>query len=292
MHFTHFQNLKRIKSLYLKILLSRWRHITKMYYSIFADIQTPAGMMFMIFFKLYVSGLLCNIVTCWHDKCESYNLFNSLLGPYCPSDGIVTPNVSWPHCKLFCLHRPSCQAVNYNFTDHFCTYFTETCPIAVHHSDMAFALFTARRSGQCIEWIPNPNGRGHPVGKRLLTEDNLRYTARIQKDGNDYIGYIIWHVHHCYADTDEGRIDSKFSNDHPCQYLQVRYGCTIHFQSYEIGNPIPPNALIGGHTAEGHPVYVGRTQLGQIPSSYIPVYNRMVLGFNIAIRNVELLVVL
>ena len=104
-------------------------------------------------------------------------------------------------CKLFCLHNTGCQAVNYNFTSSVCTYLTQTCPIALHHPDMTFALFTARRSEQCAEWIPNANERGHPVSRRVLTVDNKRFIARIQKSGNDYIGYIYWNIHHCFAGT-------------------------------------------------------------------------------------------
>ena len=246
----------------------------------------------MTLFLFYVSCLLCNIATCLHGKCDSYDKFYSFLGKYCPTDGIVTLDLPWPQCKLICLHKSDCTAVNYNFSNHYCTHFTETCPRAVHHPDMAFALFTARRSQQCIEWIPNPNERNHPVGKRLLTEDNQRFAARIQKDGNDYIGYIFWSIHHCYAATAEGTIQSKYSGDHPCQYLQVRDGCTVHYLKYALGTPLPPNALIGGYTAEGNPVYFGRKLTGNTPTSYIPGSNRTALGFRAAIGNMELLVVL
>ena len=246
--------------------------------------------MFRVFLMLYVSSLLCNIA-CSGEKCELYNTMDSFLGNHCPKDGIVVPNLSWPQCKLLCLQRSGCQAVNYDFTKTSCIQLTEPCPITSRKPDMAFALFSARNSEQCVEWIPNPNRRGRIAGERLLTDDNVRYTARIQKNGNDFIGYILWSVHHCYAGTGGAKLQSKYSNDHPCQYLQVRDGCTVHYMNYELGTAVPPRALIGGYTSGGHPVYLGKFP-GQKPKSYIPGLNKMELGFNAASGNIELLMVL
>ena len=244
-----------------------------------------------VFLILCVSSLLCNIATCSNEKCELYNTTDYFLGNHCPKDGIVSPILSWPQCKLLCLQKSGCLAVNYDFTNNSCIQLTETCPITSRNPDMAFALFSARNSEQCVEWIPNPNEHGHTAGERLLTDDNVRYTARIQKDGNDFIGYIYWSNHHCYAGTESGTLESKYSSGHPCQYLRVSDGCTVHYMNYELGTAVPPRALIGGYTSGGHPVYLGKFP-GQKPKSYIPGLNKMLLGFSAASGNIELLVVL
>ena len=55
-----------------------------------------------------------------------------------------------------------------------------------------------------------------------------------------------------------------------CQYLQIREGCTVSYVDYKLGTTLLPNALIGGYTAEGLPVYIR-------PSAYyIPGSNRLV----------------
>ena len=239
----------------------------------------------------YVYGQLCNTATGLNDKCQGHDFSNSLLGLYCPNDGILIPNLSWHQCKLFCMHNQGCQAVNYNFTNNLCTHMTKTCPLAVRHPDMAFATFTSRQRDHCIEWIPNRNEIGQPAGERLLTADHVRYAARIKKDGNDLIGYMLWSVHHCYASSDVGTIKSKRSGDPPCQYLKVRDNCTVLYQHYELGTLLPLHALVGGYIG-GLPVYLGRKRQWQTPMSYIPGSNRWALGFSPANGDAELLVVL
>ena len=242
-----------------------------------------------IFIIVYLFGLLSNIASCWHPNCESHNSADLFLGRYCAIAGIVTPNLSWPQCKLLCLHNSGCQGVNYNITSNSCTRFTETCPRAMNHHDMSLALFTTTEPQQCIEWIPRENG--HPVGDRSLTEDTRRFAARIRKDGGYFIGYILMNVFHCYALGNQMVIKSKTRSDYPCEYLRIRDDCTVYYMNYELGTTVPPNALIGGYTAEGFPVYIGHRP-GETPMSYIPGYNRLLLGFRNVTGNVEILVML
>ena len=237
---------------------------------------------------ILVYGLLCITATRSHGRCESYQLTDSFRGRYCPTAGIIIPNLSWDQCKLFCLHTPSCQAVNYDFTASLCAYFTSTCPNAISNPDMAFVLFTARQPHQCLDWIPKQTG--HLPGNRLLTEDNVRFAARIQKDGNDFVCYLLTTSDDCMSlDVNERRI--KSSDGYPCQILQIRDGCTVYYVDYDLGDPLPRNALIGGYTATGLPVYIGRGNPGGGGIGYyIPGSHGLVVNYFIRTFNVQLLV--
>ena len=221
--------------------------------------------------KLVISilSLMRNTTVFSHNTWESYDFAAPLHGRYCPVEGIIIPNLPWYHCKLFCLETSNCQSVNYNFTDNICTYFTATCPKAISHPGVSFVLFTGRDSGECIEWIPNKNG--HPKrDDRSLTEDNKRFAARMQKNGNDLVSYQLLSI--CYGRDEEGTFRSI--HGYPCQYLRIRNGCTVYYMTYELGTPLPPNALIGGYTAGGLPVYIGSKDGGIRSKSYIPGFNR------------------
>ena len=252
---------------------------------VLADLQTAIGATMRQSLILSLCCLLCPTVMCHHARCESLDVANPFSGLHCPIEGTVVSNLHWHQCKLFCLQTPSCQAVNYNFTANLCTYFTSTCPRAFSHPDMAFNLFTGRQPRQCIEWIPKQDGQ--LPGDRSVTEDNERYVARLQKDGNDFVCYFYTSVNNCFSLDDEGEIFSR-QGGYPCQYLQIREGCTVLYVDYELDAPIPPNALIGGYTAEGLPVYIGG--VSRISGYYIPGSNRLVAGFNIITGNVKLLV--
>ena len=237
---------------------------------------------------ILILSLLCSATVWSHTTCESYDFSYRLHGRYCPTEGIVIPNLPWHQCKLFCLQTSKCQSINYNVTDNICTYFTATCPKASSHPWMAFVLFTGKQPGQYIEWIPNETG--HPKDEeRSVSEDNYRFVARMQKDGNDLMGYQIDSL--CYS-RDEGGIFLSTAG-YPCQYIRIRDGCTVYFVNYELGNPLPPNAFIGGYTMAGLPVYIG-SEYRIYPSYYMPASNRLAFGAKIvgANVNVKLLVAL
>ena len=193
--------------------------------------------------------------------------------------------VPWHQCKLYCLQTSSCQSLNYNFTDNGCTYFKATCPKAMSHPTMAFELFSNKHPEQCIEWIPKQEG--HPKREsRSVTEHNRRFLARMQKDGNDFMSYVLTTA--CYSRDDDGSI--KSTNGYPCQYIRVRYGCTVYYVTYEFGATLPPNVPVAGYTVRGLPVFIGIEDGGVKPGYYIPGSNRLVSNGGIVTDNVKLLV--
>ena len=253
---------------------------------VFADSQTSTRSRMKKSLLIFVSGFLCNIATCATEKCASYDFVNEFHGRYCPTQGIIAPNVAWHQCKLICLQKSSCQAVNYNFTTHLCTYFTATCQQAGDHRNMIFVLFTRRQAEQCMQWIPVEDGE--PTQDRSVTKDNVRFVARMQKDGNDFISNLNIQRGYCISRHEESEFQSR--DGYPCQYLRIQDGCTVYFISYELGTPLPHNALIGAYTAEGLPVYIGRK--GVKPGYYIPGSGALVINTGNAIANVKMLVLL
>ena len=156
---------------------------------------------------------------------------------------------------------------------------------------MAFALFTGRQPEQCLEWIPKEDG--HPVGDRSVTEDNSRYVARMQKDGSDFVCYLGLTNYQCLSSNDNGKIKSL--DGYPCQYLRIRDGCTVMYLDYELGTPLPHTAVIGGHTVDGIPVYIGLGTFGnsiQLPGYYMAGSMQLVAGFYKITENIKIIVAL
>ena len=231
---------------------------------------------------IFAFGLLCNTVTCSTGKCKSHDS-TPFYGRYCPTEGTIIPNVPWLQCKLFCLQKSSCVAVNYDFTANLCIYFTTTCPLAISHPDMAFVLFTGRQIEQCLEWIPNEDG--NPTEDRSVRVGNNRYVARLQKDGSDFVGHLRADKNDCFS---LHYVGFKYSDGYPCQYLRIRDGCTVYFVNYEPGTPLPPNALIGGYTAEGLLIYIGKK--GVISGYYIPGSGGVVSWQGVHSKGIQILI--
>ena len=236
---------------------------------------------------IVVFSLLCNTQTNSHSKCKSLDFVNSFQRRYCPTGGGITANILWHQCKLSCLQTPKCNAVNYNFSSNYCTHVTTPCTKAIGHPEMAYVLFTGRQPQQCIEWIPKTNSL--PLSGRLMSEDNRRYIIRMQKNGNDYIGHLLVGYDVCISRDDRREFKSS-SGSHPCQYLRISEDCSVMYVDYVLGTLLPPNALIGGHTAEGFPLYIGREDGDAVTGYYIPGTNRLITARGIATGNVKLLV--
>ena len=240
-----------------------------------------------IYTLIFSFNLLCYTGRGQTNKCQSRDFATTFSSQYCPAEGVILPNQSWRQCKLYCLQTASCEAVNYNVTGNLCATLPATCPKANSHPGMVFALFTGRKPEQCLEWIPTQDR--NPVGDRSVTEENTRFVARMQKDGNDFVGYMGIINYVCLSSDDKGKI--KSSNGFPCQYLRISSGCTVMFMDYEIGAPLPHMALIGGYTADRRPVYIG-LWLGIYPGYYIPGSKKLFAGFTSQTTNVKVLVLL
>ena len=223
--------------------------------------------------------------------CTSMEFVSPFRGRYCPTEGRVIADLSWHQCKLFCLQTARCEAINHNFSFNICTHITAPCPEAISHLEMAYILFTGRQPHQCIEWIPQDNA--YPVGDRLMAASVRRstirrYTIRMQKNGSDYIGHLRAGYDSCLARDDQGAFRSD--SGYPCQYLRISEGCTVFYVAYKLGSPLPLNAVIGGYTAEGASLYIGRPSGSTITGYYIQGTNILINEKGIYIENVEILV--
>ena len=237
-------------------------------------------------FVIFMITLLCNTSNCASNNCKSLDFVISFRGRYCPMEGRIIANISWHQCKLSCLQTARCEAANYNLSFNICSYVSTPCAKAISHPGMAYISFTGKQPQQCIEWIPKVNV--NPMDDRLVTEDKTRYIIRMQKNGNDYIGHLLVGYYRCISADDQGSFKSP-PGSYPCQYLRIQEGCTVLYVTYELGTRLPPNTLIGGYTAEGVPLYIGRPVGDSVSGYYIQGTNRVITGRGIFTENVEIL---
>ena len=197
---------------------------------------------------------------------------------FCLTDGITIPKMSWHQCKLYCMHSCGCQAVNFNLTANICVRLRTTCAKAINHREMAFVLFTEKQADQCYEWIPieSADPRDPSDDNRSLSEDNVRFVARVQKDENDFGAYFFARWRECISSDHEGPIKTSVDG-HSCQYLLIKNGCTAYYVEYVLRTPLPANALVAGYTAEGIPIYIVLYKV--YSACYILGSNKFIIGF-------------
>ena len=124
-----------------------------------------------------------------------------------------------------------------------------------------------------------------------MTEDNVRFVARMQKNGNDHMGYLHTASYKCFSQDDNGEFISSTA-EYPCQYLLIRDGCTVFYVDYELDTTFSANAVIGRIVAGGLPVYMWGLNGGVGSGYYIHGCGRLVLAYKIVTENVQLLVLL
>ena len=166
--------------------------------------------------------------------------------------GIVAPDLLPHQCRYLCLQSVTCKAYNYNATMKTCTRFTSPCPKAFSDPDMAFMVLRETPVNQCYEWVLYT---GDPVHERMIQTDNdWLIVSRLKVYGNDVVCYFTGVSNTCWATL----VTTEYSTrqGHQCERLRVVEGCTITWVSYTAGEPLPPNAVIGGVLANGDVPYV------------------------------------
>ena len=219
-----------------------------------AEPSVTTGSTMDIHQAMIILSLLWGDVPVVLSTCESHEFINPFPGHYCPTGGITILNMSWHQCKFYCMHNSGCQAVNFNSTANICIRLSTTCAKAISHPETSFALFTGQQADQCYQWIAIETEDDRDDG-RSLSEDNERFVARVQKNGNDLGAFFLAGWRECISGDQDGPIKTSVDG-HPCQYLRITNGCTAYYVDYVLGAPLPHNALIAGYTAEGMPVYI------------------------------------
>ena len=205
-------------------------------------------------------------------KCQSFKFYLPLTGKYCPGDG-AQPQRLLPHdCKLMCIQSSNCAAFNYNHTTGECTPFAAPCIQAMPEATMEFGVIMPHAEvEQCYQWRPIAQ---HDWNRAVdVTKENV-YVIRMLKGGSYYAGNYAKIVDECYAYDGTGSIINK--HGYPCESLWINEGCTVYFQPYNLGEPLPERAVIAGSLANGDVVYVASLECQQglrRPGYYIATNN-------------------
>ena len=203
-------------------------------------------------------------------ECQSFESDLPLNGRYCPAEGLLLPNLPFHECKLICVERSNCAALNYNQTAGDCTHFTTLCMKAMEDPVMAFVILTPRKEPeQCYQWKAF-NLRAWD--RALLLHDPKRYVLRLKRNGNYYVGYYLKVDDGCYARQEWVTTQDYFTQDDgfPCETLWINEGCTVYAQKYTLGDKIPERAVLAGPWSDGRKVVVAEVR--SRPAYYIEGY--------------------
>ena len=188
------------------------------------------------------------------EHCKLFRESGQYNGRYCPlDDAIVTLHLLPRQCRYICITSPTCKAYNYNTTRRSCARFASPCLQAIPDTVMEFAVFTEKTMDQCYEWVPYSSGDA--VDPRMISTDDAHHMiCRMQRSGDDRMGYLYTTHSKCYASWGPSQFDNK--QGYPCQRLRITEDCTVYWVPYTAGRPIHPRSVIGGHMANGDVVYV------------------------------------
>ena len=187
------------------------------------------------------------------EHCKLFSMSDPYNGRYCPGDGMVIPHLLTYQCRYVCIVSPTCKAYNYNATERTCTRLASPCLQAISDSVMDFAVLTANPVDQCYEWVPYSSG--DTVEPRMVfTDDTYRAVSRMQRGGEDRVGYFDAQKSACYASWESS--DFINTQGYPCQLLRIIQDCTVFWVPYTAGNPINPRSVNGGRMVNGDMVYV------------------------------------
>ena len=206
-------------------------------------------------------------------SCNSLLTAKYITGIYCDDIGIGSLSMSFHECQYVCMHKAICTAMNYNIEHGTCVILPASCPQATTGQNMKYTIFSGPDQGHCIEWVNYTVSMAHDERWALTKvggDNHNRVLARVLYNGTHYPGHMSPNKNKCYATNGNATFSSR--DDHPCQLLRVREGCTTIFIDYTAGRNLPSNAVIGGNMPGDSKSYISVFQPTEHP-------RRMVGGF-------------
>ena len=200
----------------------------------------------------YISLILISIyIRNTNADCHLFEIAPLSIGRFCPTDAIPQRPVEAHECKYHCIQSKFCSAFNYNHTHKSCTRIVNPCAMALSYPDVQYTVFAQRPANQCYEWVFYDSSVTDDVmeDRTIHTDRAGLKVSRLQKDGNDIVGYLVHGFKNCYGWYVDRQIDSI--SGLLCQYLRVKEGCSLFWVPYIVGQSLPPRSVIGGKMANG-----------------------------------------
>ena len=232
----------------------------------------------------FMIGLNCGVIM-KNNMCLLYEFDN-----YASGDTTVIERfggMTRPQCMLACVRNDSCAAFHFRRNDGNCELLgiVEGC---MSHDITMGTIFV--QLTKCVGTVPwkvisqtleklqwkDPR---HIGDREVIRKNAERHVARILYQGIYLTGFIKDDNNELYVvDMNETRI-------HCSQFVQVLTcadSSDYTWLKYEIGEPIPSSAVVGGHGQDGTPLYVASIKMIDWKPTY---YNEHTLRFYVYRRD-------
>ena len=189
-------------------------------------------------------------------NCNTFSIAQNASQGHCEDTVGTVLSISFGDCKLLCIQKPGCAAINYNIEEGSCFLIPAPCPQATKDQKMLYMMFTNVDRDECLEWVDYVAEMTSDARWALTKaggDSSNRVLARVRYEGYYYPGYLSRSHNKCYASDSVATFDSQTQ---PCQILRVKEGCTTMFVSYTAGDDVPSGAVVGGGVPDGRKSYV------------------------------------
>ena len=189
-------------------------------------------------------------------------LFKPIYGQECNmTEAEVLHNSMYARCISQCLHRGSkCKSMSYNAVDKLCTITDSPCHELSPHPDTKTFVFhdLTHDWSHCLQWSPC-HGTSPARSISYDQDGGTIWLARwLDGQGNLLIGYMIKRTKGNMAYFEyivETWVEAPFTG---CDLITIATDCSAAWVHFNIGDPVPKNAVETGYIIGHGPVYVGR----------------------------------
>ena len=183
-------------------------------------------------------------------------------------------HVAEHECILRCFVDKLCRAVNYDVQENVCMRIEEPCPVVGVQQHVHYQILAEDPEGGCVQWVAT-NDWNYPRMVKYNRQINgvaWQGVVRLTNAGETLPGR--WNL----GDTDAISIqnNTKLATG-TFDVLVVNEVCSLVWVYYDAasGKPMPPGAILGGHLADGTPLYVAAVNLSKRRSFLVGYYNHV-----------------
>ena len=210
-----------------------------------------------VYLTYLILAICCICEICADAICQVYQTrLNEKYVCHQITSTLVFENITEPECVTYCMHK-ECGVISYNSNGQICLLDKTPCHLLQPNNLFTIQIKKSKPDVACISWL-SYDGQ---IPDRSIQDASDRMdvvAVRFARNGN--LVPAKYEVQHntAYSVLDgEGISEAASSN---MEFLVVDPLCSTVWIAYDSSGsePLPTNAVIAGHKADGTPLYTAR----------------------------------
>ena len=192
------------------------------------------------------------------ESCQIYQPTEPLENYSCPqtTNTLILEQATWAECVNYCMHK-QCRSISHNSFERICLLELTPCTVLQPNQHFTIQMLNAKSGATCVSWVAYngqiPARRVEDASSRMIV-----VAARFSRNGDLLPAKYEIGTDRVYSVLNGVGVEEASSPS--MEFLVVDPLCSMMWIPYNSSGsePLPRNAVMAGHKADGTPLYTAR----------------------------------